>query len=491
MLPNLFKTDKLKLLIITTFFCFYGNITKAQIKITLPKVTLPKTPFTPGTSGNKKGSLLYDVIYTSWVIHSLPEFKKAVKGTGNMNSKDYGKKVIVVKTDNGSQNDIKKLPQKKVTQPQVMDSAEFSNLYWQPQVYFNNQLFPSAVISMADYKGNSPDTLFEAIRRPLGFYVQSSKSFIPLRWEIECMDKKYFDKAQGSFVYSEEGSLCLFNADGIPWDYKALLSNTAPTQVTMYFRLYDTKGDKVEKQVTVTIRSVNDCVTFYNDEDLRDLFAAYVQENDPKITGILQEALNTKMVTEFAGYQKGNAYVDLQIAAIWKVLHDQGFHYTGAAVNTEHNTDVAYSQTVRTFDNLMTVHQGNDVDGTVVFASILNKIGIKSLMVSVNGHCLLGYYQNNRTDTLQFLETTALGNSEYLNKEAVTKYDKYLSQFLTPAYLKTLSVTTKEYLLEFYKAGKDGGGGSWNNAQKHPEDIRPIDVDEQRKKGIQSLPANS
>lgn len=74
-------------------------------------------------------------------------------------------------------------------------------------------------------------------------------------------------------------------------------------------------GDKTE---TLQIRSINDCPSgVANSEETGDdeniengsadlgwMFAAYVNENHPQLDKILQEALATKIVAAFDGYQR-------------------------------------------------------------------------------------------------------------------------------------------------------------------------------------------
>jgi len=437
-------------------------------------------------------------IISDW-INSVAAFERAIQDIAKMNASNFGKNVSVTKIRPGKQNAGQNIPANEITKP-VIKNSHSSNFYWEPVAYFNNQLFPSAVISLASFKGGSPDTLFEAMRRPLGFRIHSKKSNIPLRWEIECVDKSYFDKVGGTFIYTSNSdkTIELFNADSIPWNYKTLVNNISPKPLNIYFRLFDEKGNKVEKLVTVTVRSINDCVIWYNSEDLRRLFSAYVQEDDnTKIDGILREALNSKIVNEFAGYQENEKYgtsaVDLQVAAIWKVLHDRGFQYTSIADNSALNNDTAYSQTVRTFDVAMKTYQANCVDGTVVFASILRRIGIRPILVAVPGHCFLGYYVNeNNNDEIHFLETTMLSSSDYLSKDSAAAYAKLIPRFFPKLNMKTSTLTTKGYLLQFINA-RLAGDHNWtkyNNefpAEKNPNAIQKIDLIEQRK-SIQPIP---
>ena len=53
-----------------------------------------------------------------------------------------------------------------------------------------------------------------------------------------------------------------------------------------------------------------------------------VNEENPMIDKLLREALNTRIVNRFLGYQGGNAeVVDKQVYALWNVLQKRNFRY--------------------------------------------------------------------------------------------------------------------------------------------------------------------
>lgn len=76
------------------------------------------------------------------------------------------------------------------------------------------------------------------------------------------------------------------------------------------------------------MRSINECPLGYVDDKMKfhdtgEFFAAYVNEEHPQIDKLLREALDTRIVNRFLGYQ-GNAHqsenVDKQVYALWNVL---------------------------------------------------------------------------------------------------------------------------------------------------------------------------
>ena len=88
---------------------------------------------------------------------------------------------------------------------------------------------------------------------------------------------------------------------------------------------------------TFSVRSINECLLGYvtNGTKFHDtgiFFAAYVNEENPMIDKLLREALNTRIVNRFLGYQGGNAeVVDKQVYALWNVLQKRNFRYSSVS----------------------------------------------------------------------------------------------------------------------------------------------------------------
>jgi hypothetical protein len=335
----------------------------------------------------------------------------------------------------------------KVNKPKIKN-GEFKNLTWEPITYFDNQLFPSCIIGMATYSGELKGEK-KALSSPVGFRLKSKYSNMPIKWEIECVDNKYFEKQTGEIIYATADEEVFFMPD-VRWNYDALGKQLASTPLTISFRLFDDDGNKVEKNVPVYIRSINDCIYRYKDNALDFLFTAFIQEEHPEIDKILREALDTKIVTAIIGYQgESDSSVHKQVEAIWRVLHDRGFQYSNITKTPGISNDIS-SQAVRTFDNAIKTNQANCVDGTIVFASILRKIGIHSVLVLTSNHCFLGYYTDPDRINITYLETTKLSDSRFIDaaKTAAEKKIAYTLQFL---YARTKG--TEQY--KNYKAAND------------------------------------
>lgn len=360
-------------------------------------------------------------------------------------TEQFNKNVKVVKSGTPQPS----VPADQTTKPKFK-KGDFTNIKWEPIAYFDGQIFPSMVISMADYRGNIDNAFMNSVKSSaLGFRFISNNSYIPLKWEIESSDKSYFDKVSGDFMFQQAGQEVYFMPN-IPWNMSTLAKQVSSSPINIIFRLYDEDGNKVERSVPLFMRSINDCIYRYHEQKFDFLFTAFIQEQHPEIDKILKDALKTKLISSISGYQGDDVNTILQVAAIWKVLHDRGFQYSSVTTTSTNSTNNLVSQAVRTFDNSMKTNQANCVDGTVVFASLLRAIHISTVMVLTHDHCFLGFYTSKKKDKILYLETTMLSSSDIIDKAPPAKKNQaYVDQFMQAVRY----ASNKEY--PEYKAAND------------------------------------
>ncbi len=277
-----------------------------------------------------------------------------------------------------------------------------------PLVFFDNQIFPSFVISTST-------TEFKEYSGALGIVLSSTYAGLPIKYEIECVDKRFFDKIQGEYITQNTGKSETISPH-IPWKYEVLQKQITSTPIGVYFRIYDRNGAKKEVLENIQLRSINDCLYYYVDKEkdkalsLQFMFAAYVNEEHPKIDELLKEGMNKKYIDSWGG----GALETPQVKAIWRVLKDKGIKYSSITTVPDSEKSKVRSQAVRQFSDAINNKQANCVDGTIVFASILRKIGISPFLVLIPGHAFLGYYGRDSEDSKEmkmfFLETTMLGS---------------------------------------------------------------------------------
>ncbi|MFN9880130.1 MAG: hypothetical protein ACK557_16795, partial [Planctomycetota bacterium] len=215
------------------------------------------------------------------------------------------------------------------------------------------------------------------------------------------------------------------------WDFEALRKVKEQTPVVVSFKVTVDDEELDEQTENYIVRSINDCPFYVLADqegaeftDLSWVFSAYANENHPWIDGILKEALQSELVNSFTGYQSGDPdEVIAQVFAIWNVLQRRGIKYSD--ISTTVPSKLVFSQSVRFLDDSIDATQANCVDGSVLMASILRKIGIDVHLVMVPGHCFLAFRVTDKPienieelfaegSDLVGLETTMLGNDKLM-----------------------------------------------------------------------------
>lgn len=196
------------------------------------------------------------------------------------------------------------------------------------------------------------------------------------------------------------------------YDQLAKRTQTGPVTVT-----YKVEGDdsEAEKTEILTLRSINDCPYSIAKDgkwtSVRFMFAAYVNEQHPFVDKVLREALDTRIVGSFAGYQRKNATdVYRQAYAIWHALSIRDVRYS-SITKTVAMSDSVGSQHIRLIDESINNGQANCVDGSVLMASVLRKITIEPILVHVPGHCYLAFFLDDECKELTAIETTMIGST--------------------------------------------------------------------------------
>ncbi len=201
----------------------------------------------------------------------------------------------------------------------------------------------------------------------------------------------------------------------INWKYDELKGNTQPTPISFSITVEGLGKERSEMIYTMSMRTINECMTSYIDKkgqrhDTSILFAAYVNEDNPLIDQILREALDTRLVNRFWGYQSRNKNVVRdQVYAIWHVLQKRNFKYSSIS-NSSLSSSKVVAQKVRTFEDAFQNSQINCVDGSVMLASLLRAINIDPVLVKTPTHMFIGYYLDRKHTEIEYLETSMIGD---------------------------------------------------------------------------------
>jgi hypothetical protein len=140
-----------------------------------------------------------------------------------------------------------------------------------------------------------------------------------------------------------------------------------------------------------------------------------------------------------------------------------------------------HSQAVRFINQSITSQQANCVDGSVLFASLIYKIGIQPILVLKPGHMFVGYYLDPGHKEFEFLETTKLGAG---HQPGITRNIAF-SPVLHPAlgsesyrqFIEAVRYATNDYTQEVAPA-----------VQQHRPHYLLIDVAKARQLGVNAIP---
>lgn len=325
-------------------------------------------------------------------------------------------------------------------------------------------LFPSAILSVAT-------TNTQVIPPMSGEYVGNPKSCVAIKLKsgrantvvrIELAETPFYARSVSTFVLPKEHTDYIIYPD-ILWRYNALRDNEQAEPISVVANVEVDGKDLGQKVRTFSVRSINECLLGFNKQlpdgrtryvSTRLFYAAYVNEENPLIDKVLREALNTRIVRRFLGYQSTPEMVDKQVYALWYVLQKRNFKYSSVSYSSL-SSNVVYAQRVRTFEDALNSSQINCVDGSVLFASLLRAINITPVLVQMPGHMFVGYYTDSAKKNLTFLETTMIGDvdlddyfpDEKLDSTRTTKSQGEMSRLTFEK--------SKEYALREYMRVKD------------------------------------
>jgi len=330
-------------------------------------------------------------------------------------------------TDEGGSKNSKKNKGAEVVSPEPAADAPFS---FESQSITPGSIFPSIILSTATAKfDNADDDPADATHYgdPIGSLgvllknVRKDDKFV-----IEINADSIFKPSKLTFT-AKASELLVTAWPKLKYDYEALnrITQTRPINITFKVTRNGQALDDLDE--VFSLRQINDCPFVVNAptpkksgktpteyQDIRFMFAAYVNENHPLVDQILKEAKATGLCQNFSGYQSDEKAVLQQVNAIWVALQKRGITYS-SITNTTPSKGV-YNQHVRFLDESINMTQANCVDGSVLIASVLKKIEIKASLVLVPGHCYLAFYSQSpqKGGKLYGLETTMVGNGASL-----------------------------------------------------------------------------
>lgn len=144
--------------------------------------------------------------------------------------------------------------------------------------------------------------------------------------------------------------------------------------------------------------------------DLSRYLGAFVTPNAPTVIKFLRVVATHHPEGRIYGYQQD---VKPQVKAIFDALKEESkiaYVNSTVAFNPEQN---ATSQRVRLPRECLDEGSANCIDGTLLFASLLEAASLTSAIVLTPGHAFVGWLDQPDTDSWSYLETTMIGTNSF------------------------------------------------------------------------------
>jgi hypothetical protein len=220
----------------------------------------------------------------------------------------------------------------------------------------------------------------------------------------------------------------------LAWDATALLALKHPRKQVVQVSVSGPGMQAIERRFELNVHPLDEALYFVREGNARiDLgwaFAAWVDPQDPVIDSFLE--LAGIGAAEIAVSPSSRAERLRLVRALWVALERRGLRYADEGAGLSQGP-VIYSQRVRLLSSTWNDRVANCLDGSVLIASALERLGIGSFLVLVPGHAFVGFYADNGRHEAEFLETTLLGfqkpldisgeNADQVRRRAVAGFD--------------------------------------------------------------------
>lgn len=314
---------------------------------------------------------------------------------------------------------------KKGKETKTYEPAADAEFTFEPFSELGKDLYPSVVLSTATIEAdNEPDdptdaTVYGDKMGMVGVLLKNVRKGD--RFVVEVSADAGIRPSKAAFTI-KDSEVLVVAMPKLRYDFEVLSKNRQSRPISLTFKV--TRNDKPLDEIdqTWTLRQINDCpliaaagqpkkngkVVLQAVPEMMFIFAAYVNENHPWVDQVLKDAKATGLCSSFHGYQGSEKDVLDQVNAIWVALQRKGITYS-SILDTTQGKQVR-AQHVRFLDESIAATQANCVDGSVLFASILKKIGLNAYLVLVPGHCYLAFSADEKGTQLIGVETTTIGN---------------------------------------------------------------------------------
>ena len=130
------------------------------------------------------------------------------------------------------------------------------------------------------------------------------------------------------------------------------------------------------------------------------------------IQALLRRAAELVLDHQIWGYQGTPDVVPRQVEALYNALKEAGIAYVNSIIDFGAGPGLLTQRTRLPRESLK-YHNANCIDGTVLFASLLESASLHAGIVLVPGHAFVAWEKWRGSDEWDFLETTMIGTHDF------------------------------------------------------------------------------
>ena len=255
---------------------------------------------------------------------------------------------------------------------------------------------------------------------------------VPCRWKkvlLKSWVEGFSDTASVTGIVNPDTSVVL--APSFKFNNKALLALTAPQSVQFHIRVYALENDQEilfyssSKATKIYPMQINggELVGIANPHFWEAVWVTPGMDSISTILNELKGELPDSTVKIYQKYADDESvpYSSRRVAkAIFNVLHKRGIHYV------QNNGAGTTAQKINYPIEVLRSRDGLCIETTMLFASILEALGMQALIIEIPEHAFVGWRVEKDSKILDFMETTMLGNpdatADQANLSAQLKY---------------------------------------------------------------------
>jgi hypothetical protein len=148
-------------------------------------------------------------------------------------------------------------------------------------------------------------------------------------------------------------------------------------------------------------------------KDLTAYYGAWVTPHAPGVQERVRRAAALHPAGRLAGYTAGGpGRVREQVAALYRAVQEAGLAYVNAVTDYGAPPD-SVTQRARLPRETLARRSANCLDGTILFASLLEGASLSPALLLIPGHALVGWESDEAAGDWEFLETTMVGTADF------------------------------------------------------------------------------